>query len=131
EKTDENKQRSALGKKGRESNGLENSSANTAVKWGAVHRNSGCPLAFLACRVSLYDFDQPLKTNVRLNSRCRGSLCARRLCNRTDTMSWPYQMTMDSSNIRPRSSGPAERGESLVTRCCGSVPSTSAGMSSD
>ena len=36
---------------------------------------------------------------------------------------------MASSNRRASSSGLAGLGESFVTRCCGSVPSTSAGMS--
>jgi hypothetical protein len=40
----------------------------------------------------------------------------------------PYHATIARSNRRPSSSGPADRGESFVTRCCGSVPSTRAGM---
>ena len=43
----------------------------------------------------------------------------------------PYQATSESSNSLLRSSGLAGRGDSLVTRCCGSVPSTSAGMSDE
>ena len=41
----------------------------------------------------------------------------------------PYQAVMASSNNAASWSGPAGRGESFVTRCCGNVPSTSAGMS--
>ena len=37
--------------------------------------------------------------------------------------------TIASSNSALSSSGPAGRGASLVTRCCGSVPCTSVGMS--
>jgi AraC-like DNA-binding protein len=42
-----------------------------------------------------------------------------------------HQATMASSNSAHNCSGPAARGDSVVTRCCGSVPSTSAGMSDD
>src|ERR1700722_2213218 len=42
-----------------------------------------------------------------------------------------YQAVIASSNNVLNSSGPAGRGESLVTRCCGSVPSTSFGISDD
>ena len=42
-----------------------------------------------------------------------------------------HHAVMASSNSRARSSGPAGRGDSFVTRCCGSVPSTSAGMSDE
>src|SRR5215469_18433890 len=42
-----------------------------------------------------------------------------------------YQRDMDCSKRRARSSGLAGRGESFVTRCWGSVPSTSAGISED
>ena len=40
-----------------------------------------------------------------------------------------HQAIIASSKIVASSSGPADRGESLVTRCWGKVPSTSAGMS--
>src|SRR5262249_53432103 len=40
-----------------------------------------------------------------------------------------YHATIDSSNSFAKSSAVAARGESFVTRCCGSVPSTSVGMS--
>jgi hypothetical protein len=40
-----------------------------------------------------------------------------------------YQATIARSNRPAKSSGLAGRGESFVTRCCGTVPSTSAGMS--
>ena len=40
-----------------------------------------------------------------------------------------HQATIASANSLARSSGPAGRGASFVTRCCGSVPSTRAGMS--
>ena len=40
-----------------------------------------------------------------------------------------HHVTIACSNRRARSSSPAGRGESLVTRCCGSVPATSAGIS--
>ena len=42
-----------------------------------------------------------------------------------------HHATIASSNSALSSSAPAGRGESFVTRCCGSVPSTSAGMSAD
>ena len=42
-----------------------------------------------------------------------------------------HQATIASSNSAASCSGPAGRGARLVTRCCGSVPSTSAGMSED
>jgi hypothetical protein len=42
-----------------------------------------------------------------------------------------HHATIESSNSLAKSSGPAGRGDSFVTRCCGSVPSTSAGMSDD
>src|SRR5262245_8786261 len=42
-----------------------------------------------------------------------------------------YHATIESSKSRASSSGPAARGDSFVTRCCGSVPSTSAGMSDE
>ncbi len=55
----------------------------------------------------------------------------RRLLNVGDpsVSSPPHQATMASSKSLAKSSGPAGRGESLVTRCWGSVPSTSRGMS--
>ncbi len=40
-----------------------------------------------------------------------------------------HQYRMASSKRRARSSAVAWRGDSFVTRCCGSVPATSAGMS--
>ena len=43
----------------------------------------------------------------------------------------PYQATIASPKRVLNSSGPAGRGDSFVTRCCGSVPSTSAGMSDE
>ena len=42
-----------------------------------------------------------------------------------------HHATMASSKSAPSSSGPAGRGASCVTRCCGSVPSTSDGISDD
>src|SRR3954467_2316690 len=39
--------------------------------------------------------------------------------------------TSASSNRRVSSSDPAGRGDSLVTRCCGRVPSTNAGISAE
>ena len=55
----------------------------------------------------------------------------RRLLNVGDpsVSSPPHQATMAFSKSLAKSSGPAGRGESLVTRCWGSVPSTSRGMS--
>ena len=44
---------------------------------------------------------------------------------------WGYQADMAFSNRRLKSSAAAGRGDSFVTRCCGSVPSTSAGISAD
>ncbi len=41
-----------------------------------------------------------------------------------------YQYVIASSNIPVRSCSSAGRGDSFVTRCCGRVPCTSAGMSS-
>src|SRR5271155_5662967 len=40
-----------------------------------------------------------------------------------------YHMTIEFLKIPASCSASAGRGESLVTRCCGNVPSTSAGMS--
>jgi len=40
-----------------------------------------------------------------------------------------YQIFSDAWKRSVSSASPAGRGESLVTRCCGSVPWTSAGMS--
>src|SRR5436309_7543189 len=40
-----------------------------------------------------------------------------------------HQERIASSNRRANSSGPAGRGDNFVTRCCGSVPSTNAGIS--
>jgi hypothetical protein len=42
-----------------------------------------------------------------------------------------YHATMEASNSSASSSRPAGRGDSFVTRCCGRVPSTRLGMSSD
>jgi hypothetical protein len=42
-----------------------------------------------------------------------------------------YHATIEPSNSSASSSGPAGRGDSFVTRCCGSVPSTSDGISDD
>ncbi len=42
-----------------------------------------------------------------------------------------YQSRKDSSNSFARSSSPAGRGESLVTRCCSSAPLANAGTSAD
>src|SRR4029453_3446208 len=42
-----------------------------------------------------------------------------------------YHATIAPSNNAASSSGPAGRGDSFVTRCCGRGPSTSAGMSAD
>ena len=42
-----------------------------------------------------------------------------------------HQAAMASSKSALNSSGPAGRGASFVTRCCGTVPSTSAGMSDE
>ncbi len=42
-----------------------------------------------------------------------------------------HHAVIASSKRRPRSSGLAGRGESFVTRCCGSVPSTSTGISDE
>ena len=41
-----------------------------------------------------------------------------------------HQAIIASSNRSASSSSPKDRGESFVTRCCGSVPATSAGISS-
>ena len=40
-----------------------------------------------------------------------------------------YQMFIDSRNSVVSAASSAGRGESLVTRCCGRVPATRAGMS--
>ena len=53
------------------------------------------------------------------------------IVNIVEVMRVPYQATIASLKIWAKSSGPKGRGESLVTRCCGSVPSTSAGISDD
>ncbi len=42
-----------------------------------------------------------------------------------------HQATIASSKSAASSSAPAGRGDSFVTRCCGSVPSTNAGMSGE
>jgi len=41
-----------------------------------------------------------------------------------------YQSCIESLNSSVSSDAPVGRGASLVTRCCGKVPSTSEGMSS-
>jgi CubicO group peptidase (beta-lactamase class C family) len=68
----------------------------------------------------------------RVHSRCqrRREMDPRRRAGRCQAVT-DHQAVMASSNSFPSSSGPAGRGESFVTRCCGSVPSTSVAMSDD
>jgi hypothetical protein len=103
-----------------------------SADFGSVTRRQTLPGPPLQ-RKSIRQNGPPYRTSELPRRRFRADYGPLGLNSRSPTITRnniaPHQIFIDSSNKRARSSRLAGRGESLVTLCCGSVPSTSAGIS--